>query len=352
MGHHHTSEEASLVTRGTDLICSLIKKLIAEKPVCCVLSLRSGSNIYDSTNAEDAKTFWSLASRITELTKGGGNTKALLVALVVKGELEKIPSATRSLVERDAYIRLTPLTDNIVLEYMSKYLRLPEEKVPEQLHRFVAKITNGNALFIRETMDELLKYGHVVMVKDAKGVPEGLKYTKDLESINIADWSSTAMVGGTICLLESLDPLQAAVIKMATVFRGVFTVADLAASSCSRWAGATYFDAFRVFYSVSVLVDRKIIDRADDVHSKQFLGEDNALECFRLNNVLIRMVGDAMVLEQQKKAVKRQALMERVLAKDLPERMEELQRKKAVHHIPWYYQIDHPEPSKLTKRDM
>lgn len=63
---------------------------------------------------------------------------------------------------------------------------------------------------------------------------------------------------------------------------------------------------------------------------------------FRLNNFLIRKVGASMVLEQQKKAIKRQALIERVLQKDLPARMAELQRKKAIPHIPWYYQIELP----------
>merc|ERR1712019_96355 len=104
------------------------------------------------------------------------------------------------------------------------------------------------------------------------------------------------MVGGTICLLESLDPLQSAVVKMATVFHGLFTVADLAASSCSRWAGATYFDSFRVFWAVSVLMGHKILERAEDNDDKDFLGNNNPIDCFKLTSVLIRKVADAMVL--------------------------------------------------------
>merc|ERR1712093_534748 len=69
---------------------------------------------------------------------------------------------------------------------------------------------------------------------------------------------------------------------------------------------------------------------------------------FRLNNVLLRKVGGSMVLEAQKKAVKRQALMERVLAKDLPDRMKSLAKKKATPHIPWYYQIDMPGARRMS----
>ena len=42
--------------------------------------------------------------------------------------------------------------------------------------------------------------------------------TPDLETIRVADWKHTAMVGGAICLIESLDPQESAVVKMATVF--------------------------------------------------------------------------------------------------------------------------------------
>lgn len=165
---------------------------------------------------------------------------------------------------------------------------------------------------------------------------------------------------------------------MATVFTGAFTINDLAASSCSRWAGATRFDTLRLFKSIATLVNRKIID-VDNKDSyeptveatkkpPQGAGGTQAVSStgisislaaghmnrstmqeigrgahyFRLNNFLIRKVGASMVLEQQKKAIKRQALIERVLQKDLPARMAELQRKKAIPHIPWYYQIELP----------
>merc|ERR1711862_971762 len=89
--------------------------------------------------------------------------------------------------------------------------------------------------------------------------PEGVEYHQDLERINIAAWAQTAMVGETVCLLESLDPLEAAVLKMSTVFTGAFTLPDLASSSCSRWAGATHFDYLRLLRALEDLVRRGII---------------------------------------------------------------------------------------------
>jgi class 3 adenylate cyclase len=345
-----SSTEIRFCKKGVELVVKLARKLIKERAVCCAVSLKTGHNIFESSERqEDELIFWELVTTISRLIKEGTQNPFVLV-VVVKGGVEDVADDVKELVQKDCCIRMRPLPDDSILEYMGKHIQLAQQKVPESLHRYVAKITQGNALFIRETIDQLLHYGHISIVMDSRtGLPESMKCTTDFESINIADWGNTSMVGGTICLLESLDPLQAAVVKMATVFRGVFTVADLAASSCSRWAGATYFDAVRVFYSVSMLVGRGIIDRADDDVDKEFLGNaDNVIECFRLNNVLIRKVGNSMVLEAQKKAVKRQALMDRVLAKELPQKMIEVRRKKAIQHIPWYYQIDQAEGKNRT----
>merc|ERR1719284_494940 len=116
-----------------------------------------------------------------------------------------VPDTVRRHASSDGLVQLSPLRDDNILELMAKHLQLAQSKIPESLHRFVAKITRGNALFIRETIDQLLEHGHISIVKDGRNppVPESMKYTTDLESINIADWANTAMVGGTICLLES-----------------------------------------------------------------------------------------------------------------------------------------------------
>merc|ERR1712226_350545 len=161
------------------------------------------------------------------------------------------------------------------------------------------------------------------------------------------------MIGGVLAILESLDPLPASIVKMATVFAGTFTISDLLASACSRWSGAARFEALRLFFALNQLVQTGIVNL--DVEDEDLLTEDEAytaklLGPFKLSNVLVRKVAGSMVLEAQKKSVKRQALMDRCLAKDLPERMEAVRRKKLIPHIPWYYQIELPQAAKKAKK--
>ncbi|OLP71025.1 hypothetical protein AK812_SmicGene48426, partial [Symbiodinium microadriaticum] len=47
-------------------------------------------------------------------------------------------------------------------------------------------------------------------------------------------WNHTAMVGGTVCNIESLDPIEMAALKMSTCFEGPFTLPDLAARRALR----------------------------------------------------------------------------------------------------------------------
>merc|ERR1712113_387055 len=158
--------------------------------------------------------------------------------------------------------------------------------------------------------------------------------------MGISSWNQTAMVGETVCLLESLDPLEAMVLKMSTVFTGPFTLPDLASSSCSRWAGSTHFDYLRLFRAIQELVKREIIEIARNHRSatETTTAATGALQNYEMRNVLIRKVGGSMVLEAQKKVVKRQALIDRALSRDLPARMEEVYNKRLEPHIPWYYE--------------
>ncbi|CAE8630211.1 unnamed protein product [Polarella glacialis] len=82
---------------------------------------------------------------------------------------------------------------------------------------------------------------------------------------------------------------------------------------------------------------RKHLDVPDSKDTK-VTDSTRELQRYEMNNVLIRKVGGAMLLEAQKKVVKRQALIDRALARDLPARMEEVQLKKLEPHIPWYYE--------------
>merc|ERR1712190_582531 len=136
---------------------------------------------------------------------------------------------------------------------------------------------------------------------------------------------------------------------MSTVFENTFTLPDLASSACSRWAGATHFDYLRLFRALQDLVKRGILEVVRNMRSATDVAIDlrdlkRNQQTFQMKNVLIRKVGSSMVLEGQKKVVKRQALIDRALAKALPARMEELNTKKQEPHIPWYYENLLPKP--------
>jgi hypothetical protein len=264
--------------------------------------------------------------------------------------------------------------------------------VPQKLRMFVAKVTLGNPLHIRETIEQL-RQNHIQIDWGANKQPRRLT-CQDIELYHVSQWQHTSMVGDTVCLLESLDPLEAAVLKMSTCFQAEFTLPDLAASLCSRWADATHFDLLRLLKAITKLVERNIIEAVDQANVAIEIRENsmaprqsvtsnsekrrNSVEMaaqmissigksneaggrrndqggrrkgpaqeersfghtqyFRMQNLLIRAVGSAMVLEAQKKAVKRQALIERVLHRDLPGRMKVLAIKQKAQHIPWYYE--------------
>eukprot|EP00811_Abedinium_folium_P001451 NODE_11326_length_1294_cov_4.569837.p1 GENE.NODE_11326_length_1294_cov_4.569837~~NODE_11326_length_1294_cov_4.569837.p1 ORF type:complete len:383 (-),score=54.54 NODE_11326_length_1294_cov_4.569837:144-1175(-) len=145
-----------------------------------------------------------------------------------------------------------------------------------------------------------------------------------LDGIDISTWLGTTMVSGTTRLLESLDPFEAAVAKMCACFSGPFHILDLAASSCSPWAGANFLDVLRLYKAV---LDAGIIGylpMEGTVTSNKNLSRNRHYgntQFFQMTNKLIRAVGGAMLLDVQKHIIKRQALIDRVLARELPARM-------------------------------
>jgi len=241
-------------------------------------------------------------------------------------------------------VDLRELSQEHCIDYMVAYMRATHHLVPRNLKHFIFKLSLGNAMYIREIIDQLIKHD-LVKIERTDGSVKCT--TTDLDSINIAGWGQTAMVGNTICVLESLDPLEAAVLKMSTCFEGTFTLPDLAASTASRWAGATHFDYLRILRAVSNLVRNKILEKSDSEFSQSEMEESmmtsldympKHLHNFEMKNFLIRKVGHSMVLEAQKKVVKRQALIDRSLSRDLPKRMEAVRIKRLEPHIPWYYE--------------
>merc|ERR1711924_410061 len=93
------------------------------------------------------------------------------------------------------------------------------------LHRYVAKITQGNALFIRETIDQLLHYGHISIVMDSRtGLPESMKCTTDFESINLLIGAIRPWLAGPSVCSSLWIPCRLQLLRWQRFFVG-----------CSQW---------------------------------------------------------------------------------------------------------------------
>lgn len=355
--------QEEILNNGLEVAVALLAQLVKTTSILMVLQFEYGTSLFPK-NLQDMTIFWEAISKLTKLTKaemtnGPGNGHKPLVMMIICKESEDSHPAIKLAHESGSFVHLKGLTEENILEYMGNYLDVPEQMVPQPLRQFVGKVTLGNPRHIRETIEQLLENNLQVHI-GANSLPKHIE-CKDLEKINISSWQHTAMVGGTVCLLESLDPLEAAVLKMSTCFEGTFTLPDLAASTCSRWADSTHFDYLRIFRALGTLVKSGVIEQVSDeeiggggqegippnpTSSESLGGRMQTLtvvavgkkQSFQTRNLLIRAVGGSMVLEAQKKSVKRQALIDRALWRELPARMEDLARKRNAQHIPWYYE--------------
>lgn len=337
-----TSQEKSsdILDTALDVVITLITILRKQTAVIIVMQFEYGTSLFPKT-LEDQNIFWKVISDLTKLVKDKGQGQKALVMMILCQDADRTNPCVKLAEDGQSLLRLSGLTEEDILTYMSNYLGVTDQMVPHNVRQFVAKVTLGNPRYIQETIDQLVEDQNVQVNFGANRTPKNVE-CKDLDLINLASWVHTHMVGTTICLLESLDPLDAAVLKMSTCFSGPFTLPDLAASTCSRWAGATHFDFLRLFKALRTLVDQTIIETVDapsrEVPPSPRGQSSGTTQHFQCVNLLIRSVGSSMVLEAQKKSVKRQALIDRTLSRDLPARMEALQSKKSVQHIPWYYE--------------
>eukprot|EP00933_Yihiella_yeosuensis_P001502 TRINITY_DN10247_c0_g1_i1.p1 TRINITY_DN10247_c0_g1~~TRINITY_DN10247_c0_g1_i1.p1 ORF type:complete len:1054 (+),score=233.58 TRINITY_DN10247_c0_g1_i1:70-3231(+) len=345
-GHEMTADRAAeFLSSALEILIHLMTQLAQKEAVSMTMQFEYGSSLFPERN-NDRQIFWKAVNTIynefvVKQPKGG----LPRVLVILAKDIEPKSPAVINAIEKGSHIQLDGLTEADANEYMASYLDLPDsDLVPSPLRVFVFTVTLGNPLYIRETIDQLREH-HIQVNQHANGTVRNVE-VQDIDKINVSQWGHTAMVGSTVCLLESLDPLEAAVLKMSTCFLGPFTLPDLAASTCSRWADSTHFDFLRLFQAIKKLVANKVIDEVSAPEVDSGLraaagGKETAAvqqKYFETKGVLIRSVGGAMVLEAQKKSVKRQALIDRALSRELPDRMQILLVKKSAQHIPWYYE--------------
>lgn len=334
------------------VVVALLVGIVSRTPVLICMQFEHGSNLYPKTVQADMDVFEKAVIALHDFAnqqKSEGNTFPITLLVIARG-INPDNSTVRAAKLNDTLLVMRGLSNQSTVEYMGYCLGVAEQIVPLKLTEFVIEVTGGIPLYIRETLNQLQESGHLIKVlgNDNRTV-KGLQ-CKDMDQVDIASWQNSSMVGMTVCKIESLDPLPSAVLKMSTCFQGAFTLADLAASACSPWADASNLDNICLYHALRILLREGFIEEvetpvpcknAEDVDPRTCLALDTEVprtQYFQTRNFLIRAVGSSRVLEAQRNSVKRQALIDRVLVRKLPKRMEALQKQRNAVHVPWYYQ--------------
>eukprot|EP00930_Biecheleria_cincta_P059413 TRINITY_DN4515_c0_g1_i1.p1 TRINITY_DN4515_c0_g1~~TRINITY_DN4515_c0_g1_i1.p1 ORF type:complete len:1031 (-),score=178.55 TRINITY_DN4515_c0_g1_i1:333-3425(-) len=336
-----------LLETALEVVVHLLTEFSQSSSVIMTLQFEYGTSLFPK-KFEDQTIFWNAVTSLYNrfIKSQPATSKPRVMILVCRDRPWN--AAVEHAMSTNTLLSLDGLDEDAISQYVSSYLNLPPDSlVPPPLRYFVSQVTLGNPLHIRETIDELIVH-HIQLNQGAGGQIRSVE-AKDIDKVNVSEWGHTQMVGNTICRLEALDPLESAVLKMSTCFVGAFTLGDLAASTCPRWADSTNLDFLLLFQAIRNLQHVDMLESVDpptdDLRSLAIEGAAEAtnpnarkLQYFQTRNLLIRQVAGAMVLEVQKKAVKRQALIDRALLRELPIKMAKLAAKRKQQHIPWYYE--------------
>lgn len=333
---------ADALALAVEVTVDLLTQFSKSDSVLLVMQFEYGTSLFPS-KLQDQEIFWQTVNTLyNDFIKTQTADSKPRVMLLMCRDARPENAAVKAAEGSQTRVILKGLeTQANVAEYMSRCLNLPEADsnlIPSPLRNFVSDVTQKNPLYIRETIDQLREH-HIQVNETAGGVVKNVE-CKDIDKVNVSQWGHTAMIGNTVCALEALDPLEAAVLKMSTCFMGPFTLGDLAASTASRWSDSTHFDFLLLFQAIRKLLDQKMLEAVEAPAEArgQESSSSRKLQHFQTQNILIKSVGGAMLLEAQKKSVKRQALIDRALYRYLPERMRELAEKRNKPHIPWYYE--------------
>ncbi|CAK0817046.1 unnamed protein product [Prorocentrum cordatum] len=123
-----------------------------------------------------------------------------VVICVLAKEADKSNPAVKAAMRRGWLLECNGLSEETCTEYIATYLGVPQKSLDSgaaPLRDFIGKVSLGNPLFIRETIDQLLLHDLVKVRKRRDGEAD-LSYHQDLEGVNIASWYQTSMVGETI----------------------------------------------------------------------------------------------------------------------------------------------------------
>jgi len=336
-GPQSASKESELIQ-----ICrNLVLKILQHGPMEIVMKSSRGTSLFNIVNNP---IFWRLVGELSGIagTSTDKETTHPLLLVVLCRRTEDVWGIIDDTKTHTFMVDLQPLTRNAIEEYVAKVLQLDVEganNIPQDLIDFVEDLTHGNPLYIMETLEQLIsrKYisrsvsGYVVVNSDLHG------------DVKVFEWSHTSMVGRVICQLEALAPQESAIVKMATVFEGPFSVLDVAASLKSPYNNAKKFDNYRMYRTCDRLKNLGILSQVENLSlrfpkdtNESFIETMTGIPMFILDNFLIRRVAGGMILQQQALTVKRQALIHRVITTEVRARIEANRKRAANLHMPYY----------------
>lgn len=243
--------------RYIDYCVKAVKAILSKRPVSIVMKISRGTSLF---NVVSNPTFWRLFNVLSTLTQDKTLPNPLLLILLCRRTADGLAVAPFA-----KAIQLRQLPRECITEYIEKIFRLRSRRsnmtptsrgdnsynstpgqsrrdpsVPDILIDFVCRLTEGNALYVTETLEQLCSR-NLLTISDSGELllAPHIVTADDLNKcVNISEWAHTSMVGRVICQLESLDPQASAIVKMATVFSGPFSVLDIAASLKSPWTNA------------------------------------------------------------------------------------------------------------------
>merc|ERR1719401_467350 len=135
-----------------------------------VLQLEYGTNLFAKT-LECFSPFWGVVTALTKVAmhdcRGGGD-KPVVLTMLVK-EADKSHATVKKAVQKGWFVSLTEFNETLCHEYAALYMGVQKEMVPSPVQSFVSKVSLGNPLYIRETIDQLVANGHIQILRDAAG---------------------------------------------------------------------------------------------------------------------------------------------------------------------------------------
>ncbi|CAJ1343015.1 unnamed protein product [Effrenium voratum] len=261
-----TMEKAGEVLSLTvEVVVELLSQFTKSNAVLLIMQFEYGTSLFPD-KLSDQDIFWQTVNTVYNsfIKTQPPDGKPRVMMLICRHARDDHP-AVKAAEKSNTKVSLKGLEDQGIAEYMSSYLNLPDADsnlIPTPLRLFVSEVTLGNPLYIRETIDQLREH-HIQVNEGAGGQVKNVE-CKDIDKVNVSQWGHTAMIGNTVCALEALDPLEAAVLKMSTCFMGPFTLGDLAASTSSRWAESTHFDFLRLFQIMNFVRAETIVQEITD----------------------------------------------------------------------------------------